>query len=241
MANKLITEYQLRSEFSDDCNLITDDNIQTYRTTGLQVKNYILAPGNVGSTEIADGAITMAKLASELLGALIPTGSVMAFAAATAPAGYLICDGAAVSRTTYAALFAIIGVTHGQGDNINTFNLPDYRGRFLRGADGSANRDPDKATRTASNTGGQSGNNVGSVQTDAFQGHVHADSSVASPLTGWRRIAVAGGGTTDVPNLLNSTGGTGSPIYVSDGTRGVPRAASETRPMNAYVNYVIKI
>lgn len=63
----------------------------------------------------------------------IPSGVVFPFAGSTAPYGYLICDGRAVSRTDYASLFLMIGTSHGIGDGSATFNLPDYRGNFLRG------------------------------------------------------------------------------------------------------------
>jgi microcystin-dependent protein len=58
---------------------------------------------------------------------LVPVGAVFPFAGASAPIGYLICDGSAVSRTTYAALFTAIGTTYGAGDGSTTFNLPDMR------------------------------------------------------------------------------------------------------------------
>ena len=61
-------------------------------------------------------------------------GIIHAYAGSTAPDGYLMCDGAAVSRTTYAALFAAIGTTYGAGDGSTTFNLPDLQGRFPLGA-----------------------------------------------------------------------------------------------------------
>jgi microcystin-dependent protein len=63
----------------------------------------------------------------------IPTGAGIDWYAAAAPAGFLLCDGSAVNRTTYAALFAAIGTTWGGGDGINTFNLPDTRGRVIVG------------------------------------------------------------------------------------------------------------
>lgn len=63
-----------------------------------------------------------------------PTGSVLPFAGATAPAGWLLCDGSARSRTTEAALFAVIGTTYGAGDGTSTFNVPDGRGRTMIGA-----------------------------------------------------------------------------------------------------------
>lgn len=62
-------------------------------------------------------------------------GQVCFFAMEVAPSGFLVCNGAAVSRTTYAALFSAIGTIHGVGDGATTFNLPDLRGEFIRGAD----------------------------------------------------------------------------------------------------------
>lgn len=65
---------------------------------------------------------------------LIPAGTVVAFAGSSAPEGWLICDGSAVSRTTYANLWAVISSTYGSGDGSTTFNLPDAQGRSLVGA-----------------------------------------------------------------------------------------------------------
>jgi len=64
---------------------------------------------------------------------MIPTGLISPFGGATAPAGWLLCDGAAVSRTTYASLFAVIGIQFGAGNGTTTFNLPDVESRFLLG------------------------------------------------------------------------------------------------------------
>jgi microcystin-dependent protein len=66
--------------------------------------------------------------------ALLPTGAVVPFAGATAPAGWLMCDGHAVSRQTYASLFSVIGTTYGSGDGSTTFNLPDLRSCVVVGA-----------------------------------------------------------------------------------------------------------
>lgn len=67
---------------------------------------------------------------------LMPTGSMMMYSGDTAPDGYLLADGSAVSRTTYADLFAVVGTTYGVGDGATTFNLPDMRQRLPLGADG---------------------------------------------------------------------------------------------------------
>src|SRR6185312_6488781 len=87
----------------------------------------------------------------------------------------------AVSRTSYPALFAAIGVAHGGGDGVTTFNLPDYQGRFLRGVDNGAKRDPGAGQRLAPQAGnaavtggfGNDGDKVGSVQGDSFAAHNH--------------------------------------------------------------------
>lgn len=82
----------------------------------------------------------------------------------TAPTNFLSCDGTSYSRTTYATLFAVIGTRFGAID-INSFNIPDFRGIFPRGwNDTNSNiyADPDRLTRTALYTGGAIGNNVGS-------------------------------------------------------------------------------
>ncbi|AKZ27958.1 hypothetical protein ACH51_07285 [Ralstonia solanacearum] len=86
-------------------------------------------------------------------------GKVAFFAQSTAPNGWLKANGAAVNRTTYAALYAEIGTTFGAGDGANTFNLPDLRGEFPRGWDDGRGVDKSRA--------------FGSVQLDAFQDHAH--------------------------------------------------------------------
>jgi microcystin-dependent protein len=64
----------------------------------------------------------------------MPVGVVLPFAGGTVPTGWLDCDGSAVSRTTYADLFAVIGTDYGPGDGSTTFNLPDFRSRSILGA-----------------------------------------------------------------------------------------------------------
>lgn len=91
----------------------------------------------------------------------ILTGMVISFANTSAPAGFLSCDGSAVSRTTYSDLFTAIGTTWGSGDGSTTFNVPDLRGGFLRGA-GSQ-------TYTRTHDGGT----VGQKTVDTIKDHGH--------------------------------------------------------------------
>ncbi len=74
------------------------------------------------------------KALRALLASLVPAGSIVEFAGAATPAGYLLCNGSAVSRATYAGLWNAIGTTWGAGDGSTTFNLPDLRGRAPIGA-----------------------------------------------------------------------------------------------------------
>ncbi|WP_407714180.1 tail fiber protein [Comamonas testosteroni] len=75
----------------------------------------------------------------------VPTGTVIMFSTSALPAGYLKCDGSAVSRTTYAKLFAVLGTLYGAGNGSTTFNLPDLRGEFPRFWDDARGIDPSRA------------------------------------------------------------------------------------------------
>jgi len=68
------------------------------------------------------------------LPSVLPVGSYIQFAGSQAPEGFLVCNGGEISRTTYSALFAVIGTTYGSGDGSTTFNLPDLTDRFLQGS-----------------------------------------------------------------------------------------------------------
>lgn len=100
-----------------------------------------------------------------------PTGTVIIFASITVPSGYLVCDGAEISREDYANLFGVIGETFGVGDGNTTFKLPDLRGEFIRGFDGGRGIDSNRE--------------FGSFQDDELKSHSHqyykSGTSYASP------------------------------------------------------------
>ncbi|AUO26540.1 hypothetical protein C0058_11235 [Pseudomonas sp. NC02] len=125
--------------------------------------------------------------------ALVPTGAVSYMATTTVPNGFIKRNGAAVSRTTYAALFAVIGTTFGAGDGSTTFNVPDARGEFDRGWDDSRGIDPGRA--------------LGSFQVDSFASHTHPqDSRTVLGVTG---AAAQLGGTNGINGgTTQATGGT---------------------------------
>ena len=153
--------------------------------------------------------------------AAAPIGSVYALAHATVPPGFLECDGTAISRTTYANLFAVLSTTYGTGDGSTTFNLPDFRGRFLQGL-------------TASTDANDIGNNsrpIGTAQADSMQGFKITDASI----NGTGGLAANVGGVVE-SWAANST----DRLPASDGTNDAPRTGKKTRPANYAVKWIIK-
>lgn len=234
--------------------------------------------------------------------AKVPAGTVVAFAGDInkIPEGWVLCDGKVISRKDkYSELFNTIGTAHGQGDGSTTFHLPDYRGLFLRGVlnDRSGLMDPSATTRGSMNTGGNTGNKVGSYQGDSFGEHSHNSGNLRNSSS---YLSYNGSGTPDsryvsgttqpdgdhshnhpthytrqhlhpgngfaviqadpsISQYNKSTQSAGShshsfsirlPNYSFSINTSIPaqtisgttanQGGSETRPKNAYVNYIIK-
>lgn len=144
----------------------------------------------------------------------MPSGAVAHFAMSSAPSGWLKANGAAVSRTTYANLFAAIGTTFGTGDGSTTFNLPDLRGEFLRGWDDGR--------------GADSGRVFGSNQAAAFASHTHTTAPFLGNIN-WSRAGFAPDG---LGFLTNEVGGGPGTVSATGG--------SETRPRNVALLACIK-
>lgn len=191
-----------------------------------------LATDAVTTAKIQASAVTYAKLGSDVVSTITPAGSVIMYAGTSAPTGWLLCDGSPVSRTTYSTLYSVVGNSFGDGsqnadgsssgNGTNShFNLPDMRGRFVRGFDGTANRDPDAASRTAMLSGGNTGDAVGSVQEDQLESHSHSTDAIYLSNTGGPPLA-GGAAYAGFTATVNATGG------------------NETRPKNITVNYLIK-
>lgn len=102
---------------------------------------------------------------------LLPPGTVMAYAGSTAPTGWLLCNGQAVSRSTYANLFAAVSTTYGNGDGSSTFNLPDTKGRTVVGVGSGA----DLTARSLNDRGGAETVTLTAAQS-GLVGHGHGNS-----------------------------------------------------------------
>ena len=160
----------------------------------------------------------------------VPPGSVLTFASTTVPSGYLECNGATVSRSTYASLFSAIGTTHGSGDGSSTFNLPDLRGQFVRGFDNG--RGVDSGRSFASSQTDQNKSHAHSV-TDP--GHNHATSLLNKRVFlvgGTQQVGFGGAGSYPGQDFSMSNANTGISLSNDGGT--------ENRPKNVALMYVIK-
>ena len=154
---------------------------------------------------------------------LVNTGTILPHGSSTAPTGFLSCDGSAVSRTTYADLFAVIGTTWGTGNGSSTFNVPDLRAAMIRGTGTHG------SSTNGSNGAAFTRGNVGTLENDMHQEHGHDlifyNSGGGSSNY---REGVTGGefsGTHTKTAMIDSTGG---------------RSGNETTGFNASVLYVIK-
>lgn len=177
----------------------------------------------------------------------MPVGTIIAWGGQTdsIPQNWMICNGRAMQKTAYQDLFSAL--KYSWGGSGNTFYLPDFRGRFMRGLDTGAGRDPDVRTRKPSNPGG-SATGVGSVQEDSLQNHSHAQNphshkynhdyglclvSLGSGLIA-RQYSSGVVATTDEASVFIM-----SPIQYK--TKSGIKTGEESRPKNAAVHYIIKV
>nr|WP_167467075.1 tail fiber protein [Aquitalea magnusonii] len=149
-------------------------------------------------------------------------GEIVHFAGASAPVGWLKCNGAAVSRSTYAVLFAALGTQYGAGDGTTTFNLPDYRGEFLRGLDDGRGVDAGRA--------------LGTAQTDALQ-NITGNFGVYSSTS---NAGATGAFSGSMSSTALSGGASVYSVSVGIDASRVARTAAETRPRNVAALVLIK-
>lgn len=137
--------------------------------------------------------------------AVMPVGGIVPFAGATAPSGYLLCDGAQVNRVTYKSLFDVIGTTYGAGDGSTTFNLPDLRQRFPLG-------------KAAAGTGSTLGATGGAIDhTHTVPDHTHSTPAHSHTVTGAASTNGSHAHTVDAhTHSVTVSGTTGAPSAVLD-------------------------
>ena len=180
----------------------------------------------------------------------VPTGSVFAMAVVSVPTGYLECNGAAVSRTTYSALFAIIGTTYGSGNGSSTFNVPELRGEFIRGVD--RGRGVDSGRNINDPQGGQNASHNHSISLSGTTSTKSLTGTVKRISEGFLAQGTTSGVFTKTSDGTNNITGSSSPSSVggfsmdashnhtfsASGTSG--SQGSEARPRNIAMLYIIK-
>lgn len=185
------------------------------------------ASSDTNTTQIATTEFVKTALASVKIPEAVTVGTVIAFAGNSVPSGYLMCNGAAVSRTTYAALYKAIGTTYGTGDGSTTFNLPNLVDKFVQGSN---------TVGTAKNAGLP--NITGSVASAYGEHNTNVGEGALSHqicTTGW------GNGRQD-----GGDGGDGEPIHSNtiyiDASRssGVYGNSSTVQPPALTMRYLIK-
>ena len=173
-------------------------------------------------------------------------------AVATVPSGYLECNGAAVSRTTYAALFAIIGTNYGTGNGSSTFNLPDLRGEFVRGFDNGRGADSGRSIASSQGASNASHNHSfsdsGTTSTKSLTGSVTriAETMAAFGTASGVFSKTSNINTATTPNATDSSPAGGFSMDAShnhtfsvSGNTG--SQGSEARPRNVAMMYIIKV
>lgn len=159
----------------------------------------------------------------------VPSGSMFMWPTVTSPTGWLICNGSAISRTTYAVLFAVIGTTYGVGDGTTTFNLPDLRGRSPFGV---------STSYALASTGGSADAVVVShthAATVTDPGHHHLGS-----VYNYYNGSTGGGGYVSGVNQSTATTDSTTGITVANATTGVSATGANLSPYLA-INFIIKV
>lgn len=163
-----------------------------------------------------------------LVGSVIPPGTIAPFGGGTVPTGWMLCDGSAISRTTYSALFAAISTTYGSGDGLSTFTLPNAQGVFLRGA----------GSQTISAVSYSAV--IGSSQGDALQNITGSwGGSSIGPIQSSMNASGAFSKGTSRTTTYQGLGAAANDVNFN--ASNVARTSTETRPANIGVNYIIKI
>ena len=218
------------NQTADASTIEVDGSAGFLRVKSSGITSNELATDSVISTKIQDGAVTAAKLDSAATSVLMPTGVIMPYAGASAPTGYLFCDGNAVSRATYSDLFGIIGVTYGVGDGSTTFALPDLRGRVIAGQDDMGGSSAHTLTDAqADQLGGTLGNETHTLTTTELAAHTHGGLTNIDPNGG-------DGGSASDPGLDYVTSNGAGTVSGSTGGGGAHNNVQPT----FILNYIIK-
>jgi microcystin-dependent protein len=180
-------------------------------------------------------------------GSGFPPGTVVAFAASQPPPGWLLCDGSTVSRAQYPQLFSTIGTTYGAGDGSSTFQLPDLRGRFVRGFDGGTGRDPGARDGNQAQDWATGFPRAGFGTATVSQSHSHnymdwyyAEATTDARCTYQTAANSYGSHDSDSDNYRRCEEQRSTYFTTQSHAHAVTGGDAETRPANVGMNYIIR-
>lgn len=219
---------------------LVDGSISSAKIAASAVTTAKIADGAVTTAKILDANVTYAKLAADVIATLIPSGVVWDMSSATIPSGWLLCDGSAVSRTTYANLFTAIGTTYGVGDSSTTFNVPDCRGRATVGRTNMGGTANDRVSSVTMTPDGRTLGATGGNQTIALTGaqlalHTHAFSVTSSGPSSTITLGAGGNPVSSTTHTHTVSGNTGFNV-----STGVDGAAHNNVQPSIIVNKMIR-
>ena len=193
----------------------------------------IFSDGSINTSGII-AATTFHGSGANLTGVVsIPTGMIAPFAMSSPPTGWLECNGATISRSTYATLFAAIGTTYGAGDGSSTFVLPDLRATFIRGFDNSRGIDTGRTFGSFQDQG------IPAMKGDIADAHGQSRTQT-NAVSGFTNV-FEGVGTSSWRTSIEAVSGNYAEVRF-DSTRIVPDAPhGGVRPRNLALMYMIKI
>ena len=206
---------------------------------------YPSADGTANQVLKTDGSGTISF--TSLTDFTLPAGLIFPFAGTSAPSGYLLCYGQAISRTTYATLFTAIGTTYGTGDGSSTFNLPDLRGRVVAGQDDMGGTSADRLTNQTAGVDGDTLGATGGAETHILldgqmPSHNHtATSTIQDNFNGSLTIFKKTSGSPTNRYAVESISSDNSrsvAVSTSIGTTGSDQAHNNVQP-TMVLNYII--
>jgi hypothetical protein len=235
----------LNSNITDDGTSVTIDGqgLMVRGTLGLR-SGAIIEEFSTDDTlsDRSDSSVPTERAVKEYVDNLL-TGSVAAFAMQTPPAGWLECNGQQLNREAYSRLFSKIGVTFGSGNGLDTFNVPDLRGEFIRGWDHGRGIDPARSLGQHQDDQVQSHKHSDSGHSHSDSGHAHGYLDRYTPESG---VRYAPGGERPVQwenDFYRESYSGHASINTGYANLGAPsdaRHGSETRPRNVALLYCIK-
>lgn len=242
---------------------LNQNSLLEVKSTQMADQVTTLGPSNVDATYAVNGdlwfnngagtpvQITTGNQVNVSSTALVPSGVIWPYGGTSAPTGFLLCDGTAVSRTTYSALFLTIGTTFGNGDGSTTFNLPNMKGRVPVGAGTYTDPVLGSVTRTLGTSAGEASHvqTLSEMATHDHGGGAHTHQTVklvssSIGLTNTNSVAQARslGDAADYNLVSDNTAGANAGITSSTANIGYAGLSDPANVMQPYVvtNYIIK-